>query len=189
MKKILFFSLCVLCSCQKSNPSKRMNSSVASKITVISTAFMESGSYGGSLPNEVFPSVYHYSKYNVLEEKRSDISAKFKEVCVDFLEETQVNDVVSLKEYLQYVEEKNQEKISAIHKANKEMRATGSKIQPLPLLIFTEKNDLPAFSLDSDDVSLRGKGINQLYAFLKEYGYHFKSEIPDDFFTKYYKIY
>ena len=150
---------------------------------------MESGSYGGSLPNEVFPSVYHYSKYNVSEEKRAEVSAKFKAVCQVFLEETQVNEVVSLKEYLQYVEEKNQEKIDVIHKANKDERATGNKIQPLPLLIFTEKKDLPAFSLDSYNVSLRGKGVNQLYAFLKEYGYQFKSEIPDAFFTKYYKKY
>lgn len=150
---------------------------------------MESGSYGGSLPDEVFPSVYHYSKYNVSEEKKAEVSTKFRAVCQDFLEETQVNEVVSLKEYLQYVEEKNEEKIDAIHKANKDERATGNKIQALPLLIFTEKSDLPTFSLDSYNVSLSGKGVNQLYAFLKEYGYHFKSKIPDTFFTKHYKNY
>lgn len=187
MKKVFLFSICLFLSCQKSKPSKRMSSSIASKITMISTAFIESGSYGGSLPNEVFPSVYHYSKYNVSEEKKEEVSTKFKAVCQAFLEETQVNDVVSLKEYLEYVEEKNQEKISAIHKENKNLRPTGSKTQPLPLLIFTDKKDLPTFSLDSYNVSLRGKGANQLYAFLKEYGYQFQSEIPDDFFTKYYK--
>jgi hypothetical protein len=154
-------------------------------ITRIVTAYINSGSLNGSLPNKIRPDVYNYTNYNATKGENAKHRKEFNMVFKSYLYETKVNNLISLKAYLQFIKDNNTAEIDKIHN-RRPTRPTGNAINNRPILLFAENGSLPIFSIPLSNVDLIGVGFSKMQQFLKENGETFSSEIPDEFFQNYY---
>jgi hypothetical protein len=157
------------------------------QIYTICVGYINSGTLGGSLPEPIRPNVYHYSKFSVTPDTPPELAEEFENMLCQFLDYTQINKAVSLREYLWYDYQDNHEELKKIHENYQITRATGSSRQPLPTLFLTEEGKTLSISPQSSD--LKGPGIFALPVFLRLHGTHFQSEIPDEFFATHYPNY
>lgn len=148
----------------------------------ITTAYIDSGSFNGSLDYEVRPSVYHYSNYDATAEKNEEIKKEFLSLLENYLDDTTVNNSLSLREYLTLLTSKDQEALTKVHK-KVAPRPRGASLQELPVLLFSGADRLPQFTIDLFEVDLKGSGLTALYQFMYEHATHFSSAIPDAFFS------
>lgn len=159
------------------------NSTNSLNITKISTAYIKSGSLNGSLPNNIRADVYNYTSFDVI--KNAKQQTAFNNVFETFLDETKVNNLISLRAYLQLVKDNKTTELLKVHNALP-TRPIGNAISNLPILLFAENGSLPKYKIPLFDVDLTGIGVSKMYQFLKTNGKHFSSEIPDEFFQTYY---
>ncbi|MCT4581151.1 MAG: hypothetical protein N4A35_07010 [Flavobacteriales bacterium] len=156
------------------------------KISKVVIGNIESGNYGGSLPNEIFESIYSYSRFSLTE--HPELQIKFEALINDFFDNSIVNDSVTLRQYLFYVYNKQEVKLNQIHSKYNNI-PKGSKIQNLPILLFSADKNTPIFKLNQLDISITStnNSKNELYQFIIDNGFNFSSAIPDDFYNTYYK--
>lgn len=151
----------------------------------VAVGYVNSGTYGGSIQNEAFPTEHNYSKFS--SSKVSDsLKRLFDNAMNSFLDNTTVNGIVTVREYIGFLLSSNAKKLEEIHNQEIPPRATGNRIQNLPILLFG-KNEVLKVELSQISLSIKGVGINDLFTFLKENGTHFSSIIPDEFYEKHYK--
>lgn len=161
------------------------NSNKLPEIRMMVAGYIESGTYNGSLPTEIFPSVYHYSKYDCNEMEEGN-NVRFKTLMEEYLATTIVNDLISLEEYLILMQEQKQDELTEIHQKYNKVMPKGNKMAQLPILLFSGEGDLPTFTLYPNLLDLKGVARAKLAEFLAEHAKHFSSEIPDPFFAAYY---
>ncbi|MEA1785711.1 hypothetical protein U1E44_06390 [Arenibacter sp. GZD96] len=153
-------------------------------IKSIATAYLKSGTYGGSTQHEVFPTVYHYTHFDGY---NSDKNEEFQSLFSTYIQTIKVNNSISLQEYLTYLYNNNSEKLQEIHRKDQEKRAVGNSHVELAKLFFVDDEAGTVLRMDPYLVSLsHNEHSSNLHLFLQENATHFKSEIPDAFFTKYY---
>lgn len=159
---------------------------VLPEISQVVMGYIESGTLGGSVPNDLFPSVYHYSNYDSNKAKDAVEKAAFQVVLTDYLDNTLVNDMISLRAYLLLLLNQDQAALEKVHQ-KAEALPKGSRIQHLPMLFFAEASSLPRFQLNPHSANLRGNGTIKWGTFMSENAEHFSSEIPDLFFQTHYR--
>ena len=151
------------------------------KIHTICVGYINFGTLADSLPDAIRSPTYHYAKFSVTTDTPPELAEKFENMLCQFLDYTQINKAVSLREYLWYSYQDNHEELKKIHENYQITRATGSSRQSVPTLFLTEEGKTLSISPLSSD--LKGPGIFALPVFLRLNGTHFKSEVPDDFFA------
>lgn len=154
----------------------------------IATAYIVSGNYGGSLDKEVFSSVYHYSYYYTDNESSSKKRKHFNQIINDYLQSTLVNNSVNLSAYLDLVYRNDSIKLDEIHGKYQPVGAKGNSTVNLPMLLFIDDREKTVVQIPIDQIKLNNtQSTNVLMSFLKENAKHFESQIPDEFFNKYYQ--
>ena len=157
------------------------------KISQVVIGNIKSGNYGGSLPNEVFESIYSYSRFNLIE--HPELQVKFETLIKHFLDNSTVNDTVTLREYLLCIHNKKEVELNQIHSKYNNNIPKGAKIQNLPILLFSANQNSPIFKLNPLDINITSTNSsqNELFQFIIDNGFNFSSAIPDDFYNTNYK--
>lgn len=151
-------------------------------ITQIVFASVESGNYGGSTANKIFPSNYTYAKY----EWNEDVDDGFMQTVNNYLNNSKVNDTITLAEYLKLLKDNNVPTLDKIHSTNQITHPKGNKQLQLPILIFTQYHQVPTFSINPSIITISGSGATEMHEFMKKHAEHFSNEIPDSFFNSHY---
>lgn len=152
----------------------------------ISFGSYESGTYGGSLPKSIHANVYEYFYMHSESIKDPELLRQFEAKFDEFIKETMVNRAVSLAEYLQFVVEKNDEKINWVHTQFSKEVAKGNHTQPLSILIFHNQKSEAPVELHSMSCDLKGPKVFEFFSFVRKHGINFKSEVPDEFLRTHY---
>jgi hypothetical protein len=156
-------------------------------ISGVASAYVNSGNYGGSTQYEVFPSEYHYSYFDANDPKNSAQKEVFCKLITDYLESITVNNSVTLGEYLTYLYQNDTDKLREIHSSFHERKAVGNIHQSLATLFFVDDKAGTVLRLDPYQTALSwDKTTTSLNEFLQENAQHFKGQIPDAFYMKYY---
>ncbi len=157
------------------------------KIKGICTGHVKSGNYGGSAQYEVFPSVYHYSYYDKGGDENEAQRREFDTITTAFLDRSKVNEYTVLRDYLYYIYIQDMEQIGETHARFGRRIAVGNSNQPIPILFFLEdeKNTVLALSPYNAEIGW-DDDFGKLTDFLREHAYHFRSEMPDAFFSTHY---
>jgi hypothetical protein len=158
------------------------------KINGIAMAHIVSGNFAGSLNEEVFPTVYHYSYYHT--ENESDLKKRkdFNHIVSDYLQHTKVNNRIKLSTYIDLLYLNDTIKLNEIHKEHGDVKAKGSTMVKLPILFFVDDGQKKVIRLSLDKIELvHSESTSALMNFLQENAKHFESQIPDDFFNKHYR--
>ena len=178
---------CFGCSAAKQEHStynQQKNSSMVRFIKSMATGYVKSGNYGGSTQHKQFPSVYNYSYFNG---ETSEKNKEFQSIFNLYLQYTKVNNSVTLQDYLTHLLNNNTEKLQEIHNQNQEKKEVGNSRQELPTLFFVDDEAGTVLRIDPYLVQLSwNQHSTNLNQFLQENATHFSSEIPDEFYTKYY---
>ncbi len=194
MSKFLpIFLICILaascsgCSAtkpEKTTPHQQNYSNMIRFIKSMATGYVKSGNYGGSTQNEQFPSVYNYSYFNG---ETSEKNKEFQSIFNRYLQHTKVNNSVTLQDYLTHLLNNNTEKLQEIYNQNQGKKEVGNSRQELPTLFFVDDEAGTVLRIDPYLVQLSwNQHSTNLNQFLQENATHFSSEIPDEFYTKYY---
>ena len=155
------------------------------EINQIMIGHVKSGTHGGSLPDEIFETVYNYSHFKL--EDNSGLEATFKSLMDDYLDNSMVNNTISLKGYLSLVQDKKELEINKIHEKHSNMIAKGAAKQDLPTLLFSKNNETPLFTLNRYYIEITSPSQNKLFQFVIDNGVNFSSSIPDSLYKKYYQ--
>lgn len=178
---------CSGCSAQKSKSNsynQQNNSNMTIKIKSMVTGYVKSGNYGGSTQHEVFPSVYNYSFFDG---ETSSKNEEFQALINLYIQNIKVNNSVTLQEYLTHLYNNNTEKLNEIHSQNQAKKEVGNSHQELPTLFFVDDDAGTVLQITPYLVKLSwNEHTTNLNKFLQENAKHFSSQIPDEFYTKYY---
>ncbi|MCH7399700.1 hypothetical protein MM236_17015 [Belliella sp. DSM 107340] len=176
---------CSSCSAQKqNNQSLNKQNNMTRFIKSMATGYVKSGNYGGSTQHEQFPSVYNYSYFNG---ETSEKNKEFQSLFNLYLQNIKVNNSVTLQDYLTHLLNNNTEKLKEIHSQNQDKKEVGNSNQELPTLFFVDDEAGTVLRIDPYLVQLSwNKHTEKLNKFLQENATHFSSEIPDEFYIKYY---
>ncbi|WPR76544.1 hypothetical protein [Algoriphagus sp. NG3] len=180
-------AICFGCSATKSKKTtfnQQNHSSMIRFIKSMATGYVKSGNYGGSTQHEQFPSVYNYSYFNGETSKKNK---EFQSIFNRYLQHTRVNNSVTLQDYLTHLLNNNTEKLQEIHNQNQGKKEIGNSRQELPTLFFVDDEAGTVLRIDPYLATLSwNQHSTNLNQFLQKNATHFSSEIPDEFFTKYY---
>lgn len=168
----------------ESSHHQQHKSNTTMKIKSMATGYVKSGTYGGSVQKEIFPSVYNYSYFD------GETSAKqeeFQFLLQHYFQNIKVNNTVSLQEYLEYLYSNDTAKLQEIHNQPLDKKPVGDNRQELATLFFVDDEAGTVLRIDPYLVQLSwNQDITNLNRFLQENVKHFSSQIPDEFYTKYY---
>ena len=188
----LIFIVLVNCGVSKSvsKTNTRMEKDDAKStlgITRVITAHTDSGTLNGSLPKKQALGMDHhyYTNYDVTNDNRAGSRKEFDEVLVNFLDQTKVCGLISVRAYLQYTVDNNTVEINKIQQARRP-RPKGNALIEHDILLFSSNADEPEFRIPLNYEELTGEGVSGMYRFLGKNGASFSSNIPDELFMKYY---
>lgn len=184
------------CSSQKTDKKQQENKqkvnsqkAMSYNISGIANGFIKSGTYGGSLPTEAFPTEYNYTFYDTKSEKNKQKIKEFESLIDKYLQQSVVNNTVTLKEYLDFLYSQNSEALNKIHSNFDSQVGKGNSHQPLPILFFVDDPKNTVLRVSLYEVNLNyPQAATELKAFLDKNARQFRSSIPDDFYNTYYKI-
>ncbi len=152
----------------------------------ISFGDYKSGTYGGSLPQAVHPTVYQYWYLHQIQLSDKSIYDEFLIKFADFLSKTTVNGVISVAKFLQLTERDDQKELGNVYAKFIPEMSRGDHVHPLPVLIFYKSESKDPVELDQDQCRLEGASAYALFSFVRKHGIHFKSETPDSFIQRHY---
>lgn len=155
-------------------------------IKSMAKAYVKSGNYGGSTQHEIFPTVYNYSFFDG---ETSSKNEEFQSILNLYLQHTKVNNSVTLQEYLTHLYNNNTEKLQEIHSLNQDQDKVemGNSHQTLASLFFVDDEAGTVLKINHYLAKLSwDEHTTNLNKFLQENAKHFSSQIPDEFYTKYY---
>lgn len=151
------------------------------KINRITKGHINFGSNKGALSNEIKPDVYNYSNFDASKTENEETIQEFKRLMKGFLDNTMVNERITLRAYLTLKAQNNQSELDKIHN-NLAPRPKGGSIHHLPILLFTENDNPVQFIIDQHFVELKGTGMSLINQFLEDNGQQYSEIVTDDFF-------
>ena len=141
--------------------------------------------YGGSIPLGA-PNTRYYTDYDVLKETNETTKKEFYTIMKGYLDNTMVNESITLRAYLVLQYNNDEAKLKEIHD-KRPTQAKGNSIVKYPALLFHGGLAEPTFVLHPKNIELKGMGISSLNLFLEKHAKQFSSELPEDeFYIQYY---
>lgn len=166
------------------NKTEQVASFQLPKINRFISGYVKTSNYSGSTPIEG-SSVRHYADYDVLKEANEATKKEFYIVIENYLDNTMVNESITLRAYLVLQYNNDEAKLKEIH-AKQAPQEKGNVITYLPTLLFNGGLAEPTFVLQPNKVKLKGMGMSALNLFLEKHAHIFSSELPEDEFYKQY---
>jgi hypothetical protein len=157
------------------------------KISRYISGLLATSNFNGSA-NIDGPTTHYYTDFDASKETNEATKTEFYTLFEDYLDNTLVNESVTLRVYLTYQLNNDTEKLSEIH-SKRPPQPKGNSTNNLPTLFYEEGKTAPTFILHPNNVELKGMGMVFFDEFLAKHAHNFnnKEESNDTFYQQHFK--
>lgn len=157
------------------------------KISRYISGLVATSNFNGSV-NTNGPTTHYYTDFDALKESNDATKTEFYTLFENYLDNTLVNESVTLRVYLTYQLNNNTEKLNEIH-SKRPPQPKGNSTINLPTLCYEEGKKAPTFILHPNNVELKGMGMVFFDEFLAKHAHNFnnKEESEDIFYQQHFK--